>query len=959
MFKDKLSLHEDDGYSKYYYYKLVVGLSVLIAALLFLPFVIRDRGYFIYYGDYNAQQIPFYRHAVTMVRNGSFSWDWYTDLGSNFYGDYSFYLTTSPFFWFMCLFPASWAPYLMAPVYVLKFTVASLCAFLYLKRFVKKPIYAVIGALAYGFCGFQIYNVFFNHFHDSVAFFPLLLLGIEEYVQNNRRGLFAFAVFITASVNYFFFAGEAVFCVMYFMFRCTSTSFKITGKKFLGLAGEAVLGVVMSLVFFLPAILSIMGNNRLDREFNSLKSAFLWTTKGELYTKRYGHILQSYFFPPDIPSRPEFFGGASLDDSLQTHTARWASNATWVPLFGMSGAFAYMTDRRKSWLTKFIIFLVICSLVPVFNALFYMGNTSYYARWMYMCTLMLIVATVISLEKTSIKWNKGLVMNALCCFAIMVPSVVAWKNIDGNWSLTRSSYPERIYISAFIAFLCIAVSGFFATYVRGRRISKYYITGTLCVAAIGYCIALRMVCDYNIAVTLAMMLILCALIIYLSLTSPVRKVVSEKLILATLCVVILGYGLVHLQTGKAHCSPNSVNYLIDYSIETELSFKDSNSEPDSEKVENAPLDNFQEQFYRFDQFIITNSSGNTQKSNVDNYGLYFNIPSIQCFNSTVPSSILDFYPKMGVTRNVASRPDNKFYGLRGLLSVKYCLVENDDVSKFNMFGFVDNLVSKQNLNTKGQYRFSFYENEYYIPMGFTYSEFMIESEFEKIKLDDRHIYVCKYLIVPDSEAAFYAKFMKEVKKADIDAAEYQTYTDSVQERLDGDVCSDFEWDSNGFKANISADKANVVFFSVPYDSKDFAGINLGGWSAKVNGKSVDIQKVFYGLMAVEVPEGDSVIEFEYNTPGRLIGGIITIVSFVVFVLYIWFVYKRKGQKASYEYFSDSYYEDMGYADGESDAFGFKAIANYFKKSKSKAKADELEEADGTALDEIADSEEDK
>ncbi len=801
-------------------------------------------------------------------------------------------------------------------------------------------MYAVIGALLYAFSGFQIYNVFFNHFHDSVAFFPLLLLGIEELVQNNRRGIFAFAVFITASVNYFFFAGEAVFCILYFVFRSSSESFKLTGKKFFWLVIEAVGGLLMSLVFFFPAVLSILGNNRLDRSFTSIKSAFLWTTKNQLYTMRYGHIFQSFFFPPDIPSRPEFFGGKDLSDTLQTHTTRWASNAAWVPLFGMSGVFAYMTNRRKSWLSKFIIFLVCCALVPVLNSLFVMGNTTYYARWMYMIVLMLVVASIISLENTSIKWNKGLVLNAVCCFLIMIPSVVAWKQIDGNWALTRSSYPERIYISAFIAFGCIALSGFISTYIRGRKIRFNYISALLCVGAIAYCVFLKIVCGYNIVVTVAMALILCALILYLTLDYMKRKVVAEKLILCMLCLVILFYGLIHIYTGKLHCSEKSVDFLIQNSIEPEILFKDSNSEPDKESVEMAPLDNFHEQFYRMDQFIITNSKGSTEKSNVDNYGLYFNIPSIQCFNSTVPYSILDFYPKVGVTRNVASRPDNKYYGLRGFLSVKYCLVEYGDVSKFTMQGFKDNLVSQQSKREDGKYRFNFYENENYIPMGFTYKEFMTETEFERINKNDRHIYLCKYLVVPDDKASYYAQFMTEVKKEDIGPAQYDTYADAVNERLAGDVCSSFDWDSDGFTAKINSEKSNVVFFSVPFDQKVFAGINLGGWSAKVNGVEVDIQKVYYGLMAVTVPEGDSVIEFEYNVPGRMVGLIVTIVSFVAFGAYLWFFKKHKKEEPSYAFFRESFYEDMGYAEGEKDAFGLKAVIDYFKKKPTKTVEEE-------------------
>ena len=73
-------------------------LLALFAAIgIFLPFVIYDKGYFVFYGDFNVQQIPFYQMAHDAVREGDFFWSWTTDLGANFVGSYSFYLLGSPF----------------------------------------------------------------------------------------------------------------------------------------------------------------------------------------------------------------------------------------------------------------------------------------------------------------------------------------------------------------------------------------------------------------------------------------------------------------------------------------------------------------------------------------------------------------------------------------------------------------------------------------------------------------------------------------------------------------------------------------------------------------------------------------------------------------------------------------------------------------------------------------------
>ena len=59
---------------------------------------------------------------------------------------------------------------------------------------------------------------------------------------------------------------------------------------------------------------------------------------------------------------------------------------------------------------------------------------------------------------------------------------------------------------------------------------------------------------------------------------------------------------------------------------------------------------------------------------MDNMAMFWQIPSIQAFHSIVPVSTMDFYNTIGCERDVASRPETKLYGIRGLLSVKYLLL---------------------------------------------------------------------------------------------------------------------------------------------------------------------------------------------------------------------------------------------------------------------------------------------
>ena len=146
-----------------------VGLCALTAALFFLPFYLLDGGFFHYAGDFNSQQISFYRYMNGFLKGVGYpdsplagaaanTFSWATDLGSGAMNAYSFYLYGSPFFWFSLLFPQNWLPYWMVPLLVLKFAVAGGGAYRWLRRYVRQHGLCPAGGLPLhllGLCGLQ------------------------------------------------------------------------------------------------------------------------------------------------------------------------------------------------------------------------------------------------------------------------------------------------------------------------------------------------------------------------------------------------------------------------------------------------------------------------------------------------------------------------------------------------------------------------------------------------------------------------------------------------------------------------------------------------------------------------------------------------------------------------------------------------------------------------------------
>ena len=375
-------------FSSYYFKTFLICL--ITASLTFIPFIIKNHGLLTVIYDFNYQQIPFNVQCNSAVKSGDIFWNWYTDLGTSFVGAYSFYTLGSPFFWLSLLFPAAAFPYVIGPMLILKYCVAGLTSYAYIQRFVKDKNYAVIGALLYAFSGFQTTNIVFNHFHDVVALFPLLLIGLEELVENKKIGLFAATVAINALLNYFFFVGEVVFLVLYFIFRFLIPDFKKYIKAVPKCIIEGAIGVGIACVLFLPSILFIMGNPRTDD--------FIYGGSSLCFNgDRYLALLKSILMPADL-----------MPYQSVIRDTDYTSCSAYLPLFGVSLA-AIFIFNKKNWVSGLMKCSVVFACVPILNSIFAGFSGRGYTRWFYMPVLIMALASAHVLEeKDDMEHKKGL-----------------------------------------------------------------------------------------------------------------------------------------------------------------------------------------------------------------------------------------------------------------------------------------------------------------------------------------------------------------------------------------------------------------------------------------------------------------------------------------------------------------------------------------------------------------------
>ena len=792
MFKKNGLLKSPEGKPKEKYLLLFV-VAFIGMMISFIPSMIVNKGIFLYYGDFNSQQMMFYQHCHDAVRSGAMGWDWGTDLGSSFVGSYAFYLLGSPFFWLTTLFPSGAVPYLIPWLLALKTAIAAVTAYAYIRFFVDNTSACFIGGLLYAFSGFQTYNVFFNHFHDATAFFPLMLLGFELLVQKNKKGPFAVAVAICATISYFFFACEVVFIVIYFFLRCLDKDFDIDMKKFGLLILEAVIGVMISAVIFLPSALSVMGNYRVNERLYGLDLV--------IYSEnvRIPRIIQSFFMLSDMPARINI---------LNSDKARWASMAGYLPMFSMAGVIAFMRTRKKgkdSWLTKSIIVFGIMACVPILNSSFVLFNASYYARWYYMPILLmcLMTAKVIAENKDDLK--KGFVPVCVVC-AIFIGIGLLPTNENGVVSYGKvPEYIELYYIQAIVTIVMTVMLGVLIYVVAEKKVDYMRVASAMTAAAVVICMTSSIV-----------------------------------------------YGVT-----QGTDNTDYINRAINGGDNIDMDKLEAQS-----KNYNADND-----FYRIDT-----------SENVDNWCMFWNLSSMRCFHSVVSTSIMDFYGSIGQTRDVASRMETKVYPLRSLFSVKYYFNELSEserkgITEVSTPETLANLYGFEYVDT--QNGFNIYENKYYVPMGFTYDYYCLDSDIQKASEVDKTSMLMKAMVLTPEQAAKYSDILSYYSFKGSDYSTDQYYQNCLDRRANS--CSSFSYDSYGFNAKIDLDRDNLVFFSVPYDD---------GWSAKVNGQDVEIEKVDYGFMAVLCPAGSNDIQFTYETKGLFFGKVITAVGFGALIVYL-------------------------------------------------------------------------
>ncbi len=443
-------------------------LCLVIAGFVFVPYIISGGGLLTMGDDWDAQELAFQMFAGRELKAGNVFFNWSIDIGSELISSFSFYNLGSPFFWLTLLFPAELIPYMLGPILMLKYAVAGVCAYIWLRSILTDRSSAVACSLLYAFSGFQATNMIFYHFHDAVAFFPLLLWGLDKCVQEKKRGIFAATVALNALVNWNFFIAEVLFLIVYYCVRYNFIS-KLKGPdrkesvtELFGIIGEGALGVAASAILFFPTIRSMLYLDRIGDTI-SLKDAFVFSLKDVLLN------LRGLLLPADAMNNQTLF-----------EQFNWYSISAYLPMTGMAGALAWILYSRgqKDRLSRMLIICMLVAMIPGLNNAFVMFNKEPYRRWYYMPILIMCLATgkvfesLVS-EETGTKVETNTMPTRSCYRCLMLAGSITIASIALLPFLLKAARPvlglEKVVLITFnwAVLLGLAVTGIVVLCVIG------------------------------------------------------------------------------------------------------------------------------------------------------------------------------------------------------------------------------------------------------------------------------------------------------------------------------------------------------------------------------------------------------------------------------------------------------------------------------------------------------------
>ena len=249
------------------YLALLLVIIILFKDFFYSPY----NGLYLYYDDATNQVLRFYQEMWESVRvDGEIFklWDWSNVLGSNYIASNSYYNLFSPFTIPFYYFSKTMIPSLLLYINMFKLFLIGVIGYKISSYYSDKMMIRVIVMIVLTFNGWIFAYAKYLFMWDAYVFMLMIVLGIEKYLKYDKCLLLFISTMSLGVVNYYFLYMFSFIVVIYFIFRFyeENTLSKDNLKFFFRFAIVYFLGILSSMVIFLPSIMNVMLSTRITTD---------------------------------------------------------------------------------------------------------------------------------------------------------------------------------------------------------------------------------------------------------------------------------------------------------------------------------------------------------------------------------------------------------------------------------------------------------------------------------------------------------------------------------------------------------------------------------------------------------------------------------------------------------------------------------------------------------------------
>ncbi len=811
----------------------------------------------------------FNRIIRNIFKSGIPMFSWNMGLGLDIIGQYSYYILGEPFAYLSLLFPMKGLKYAYQFLIILRVYCVGIAFIIYSKYNKKENMATLIGAIIYTFCGYIIFaSVRHPYFTNPAIMLPLVLLGIDKILKENKYIFFTITIALLAIMNYYFLYMITILAFIYaiikYIVEYRQNGIKDFFRKFIKTALCYIIGVMIAGIILLPTAYAFLNSNRMGAGYT-------------FYDLKYYEKL--IFGQPDTPYWSKSYVSAIILLMLPVSVINLKKN-----------------KENKTYLINIIISIIIL-LIPflgsVMNGFSFQSN-----RWVFGYCFYVAYLVTLNLRK-DVKYSiKEILAMIITLMIYMIIALIA-TDINQKFAL----------ISIFSSALMITIIYIRNIFLKKEKYIVYCRAGMVLLVGINIIIYAAAVYDTSGGKYVNQFIKMSKVEkVYNSYENNIKKFnksikyvksndkstyrVGTNVYKSNNMPIKSNYkGLnTYLSIGNKYISNLSKELMILNCTKTDmLNELDSRTKITTLlgcKYYITPIN--EESYIPYGYKLIKSYKNSQVYENqnyigigafYDNYILrndYESLSPLEKEQALLDTAVLNETPQNDkinynneLTKEI-KKDTIKELGYKVISSNKnnielqidkvkdcelYVYIENlecDSIEKYKVKIYYEDIIKKQNVRNK--VNDAYYEETPNILFNLGYKDIHngnIYIQFEgqgNFKYDN-----IKVLAVPMDN---YRQSIKKIKESNFEIEECK---------------------NNLIKGKISNDKNGILQIATSYSK---------GWKAYVDGKKTDIINVNTGFIGIELNEGEHEIYFKYCTPYIKIGAIISILGIIILITMI-------------------------------------------------------------------------